>query len=81
MYPKPQQARASSNHSTTRHNKREQLTDLLVNKFRNKYAINLQQEQDLARRGGPTHDGDPDLLEGPSPAHEPRRRSSRRRSA
>ena len=47
MYPKPQQARASSNHSTTRNNKREQLTDLLVNKFRNKYAINLQQEQDL----------------------------------
>ena len=46
MYPKP----SSSNSQDRSFNKREQLTDLLINKFRNKYQVNLGLEMDLDRQ-------------------------------
>jgi len=45
MYPKPNSQQADKRSSS----KREQLTDLLVNKFRNKYQVNLSEELELDR--------------------------------
>lgn len=43
MYPKPSSSRSSSSQV----GRREQLTDLLMNKFRSKYHVNLSTERDI----------------------------------
>lgn len=43
MYPKASAKSAGPNKQATR----EQLSELLINKFRNKYSVNVQQERDL----------------------------------
>jgi len=43
MYPKSLTSRSSSNKQTAR----EQLSELLTNKFRNRYNINYETERDL----------------------------------
>jgi len=46
MYPAKSQT-SSQRSSTNKANAREQLGELLSNKFRNRYSINVQQEYDL----------------------------------
>ena len=47
MYPKSTVSKTTSQASSKKHQTRQQLSELLINKFRNKYNLNVSAERDL----------------------------------